>query len=136
MIGTAIWRRTQYCSGFKAASDLSYTKPQSQVLFAIRKYALQYLSQNKIYIFGVNCSIKLVQVGRIFFLFLNFFYHYFFSIQRAYGTLNQNLLKFLNTLKSLTKLLNQLDHIKWFRDCVNLWLFGRQTEGIAVPKET
>ena len=30
-------------------------------------------------------------------VFLNFFYHYFFSIQRAYGTLKENLLKFIYT---------------------------------------
>ena len=60
----------------------------------------------------------------------------FFSIQRSYGTLKQNLLKFLTTLKSLTKMLNHLDQIIWQINCGNLWLFSRQIQNVAVPKET
>ena len=48
---------------------------------------------------GVNCSIKLGYVGRIVF---DFFYYYHFSVQRACGTLKQNLVKFLTALKSLS----------------------------------
>ena len=60
----------------------------------------------------------------------------FFSIQRSYGTLKQNLVKFLTTLKSLTKMLNHLDHIIWQINCANLWLFSREIQDVAVPKET
>ena len=45
-------------------------KPQSQVIFVVPKYLLQYLGQNsntRACVFGVNCSIKLGQVGRISF---------------------------------------------------------------------
>ena len=47
-------------------------------------------------------------------------FYQFFSIQRAYGTLKENLVKFLTTLKSLTKMLSHLDHIIWQRNCANL----------------
>ena len=59
-----------------------------------------------------------------------------FSQQRAYGTLKQNLVKFLTTFKSLTKMSNHLDHIIWQINCGNLWIFGRQIQDFAVPKET
>ena len=39
-------------------------------------------------------------------------------------------------LKSLTKILNHLDHIKWHRNCAYLWLFCRQSQDLVVPKET
>ena len=42
----------------------------------------------------------------------------------------------LTTLKSLTKMLNHLDHIIWQINCANLWLFGRQIQDFAVPIET
>ena len=57
-------------------------------------------------------------------------------MQRAYGTLKQNLVKFLNSLKSLTQIINQLDPINWHRNCANLSSFSRQTQDIVVPKET
>ena len=63
----------------EAAVNFTYPKPQSQVIFAVRKY---------IYI-----------------------YYHFFSLQRAYGTLKQNLVKFLTTLKLLSAMLNHLYHI-------------------------
>ena len=65
-----------------------------------------------------------------------YIYYHFFSLQRAYGTLKQNLVKFLTTLKSLTKMLNHLDHIIWQINCANLWLFSREIQDVAVPKET
>ena len=71
-------------------------------------------------VFGVNCFIKLGQPGRIFFIT---FFISFFSILRGYGKLKQNLVKFLTILKSLTKKLNHLDHIKWHRNCANLLTF-------------
>ena len=91
----------------QAASDYTYPKSQSQVIFAVIKY---------IYIY-------------IYIIIL-------FSIQRAYGTMKQNLLKFLTTLKSLTKMLNHMDHIIWQINCANLWLFSKQVQDVAVPKET
>ena len=41
----------------------------------------------------------------------------------------------LNTLKSLTKKLNHLDHVKWHRRCKSL-TFNRQIQEVPVPKET
>ena len=41
----------------------------------------------------------------------------------------------LNTLKSLTKKLNHLDHVKWHRRCKSL-TFNRQIQEVLVPKET
>ena len=32
--------------------------------------------------------------------------------------------------------INQLDHINWHRNCANLCRFSRQTQDVAVPKET
>ena len=79
----------------QAAVDLTYPKPQSQVIFAVRKYMYVYIY---IYIYIII----------------------FFSLQKAYGTLKQNLIKFLTTLKSLMKMLNHLDHIIWQINCANL----------------
>ena len=45
-------------------------------------------------------------------------------------------MKFLTTLKLLTKQLKHLDHIKWHRNCANLLLFSRQIEDVVIPKET
>ena len=59
-----------------------------------------------------------------------------FCQQRAYGTLKQNLVKFLTTFKSLKKMLNHLDHIIWQINCANIRFFGRQIQDFAVPKET
>ena len=32
--------------------------------------------------------------------------------------------------------MNQLNHINWHRNCANLCRFSRQTQDVAVPKET
>ena len=56
-------------------------------------------------------------------------------MQRAYGTLKQNLVKFLNSLKSVTQIINQLDRINWHRNYANLSSFSRQTQDVVVPKE-
>ena len=90
----------------QAASNFTYPTSQSQVQLAVRMCIYIY-----IYILS------------------------FFSIQRSYGTLKQNLLKFLTTLKSLTKMLNHLDHIIWQINCANLYSFGRAIQDVAVPKE-
>ena len=45
-------------------------------------------------VFGVLHAQK-ITVGKIF--FLHSFFHYYFSIQIAYGTLKQNLVKFIYT---------------------------------------
>ena len=88
----------------------------------------------RVCVFGVNCSIKLGQEGRIFLLIFD---HYFFSMPRACGTLKQNLVKFLTTLKPLTKrsytisiTLNGTE-IAQISHC-----FSRQMQDVVVAKET
>ena len=51
----------------------------------------------KCYMFGVTYSKKLGFVGRFFFFFTIFYSYFLFSIQRAYCTLKQNLVKFKYT---------------------------------------
>ena len=60
-----------------------------------KHFFLSFLLRPNIYIcvFGVTCSKKLGLVDRIFFFFFFFFWLFFFSIQMAYGTLKQNLVK-------------------------------------------
>ena len=75
----------------------------------------------KKYVFGVTCSRILGQVGRIF---LNvFLYRYFFSIQRTYGILKQNVVKFKyiyqewhKRCRSLTFQLKNTSLLKCFLD--------------------
>ena len=42
----------------------------------------------------------------------------------------------LTTLKSLTKKLNHLDHIKRHKNCTDLRLFSRKIQDVVLPKET
>ena len=46
---------------------------------------------------GVTCSKKLRQVGRIVIIIIILSFFFFFLIQRTYGTLKQNLVKFKYT---------------------------------------
>ena len=80
---------------------------------------------------GVKYSIKLGYVDRIVFYF---FYYYYFSVQRVYGTPKQNVVKFLTTLKSVTMMLNHLDHITWLKNCANLFLVDKY-ETFLYPKK-
>ena len=48
-----------------------------------------------IYLYVWGYMLKKMQVGSCFFYY--FFFYHFFSMQRAYGTLKQNLIKFKYT---------------------------------------
>ena len=134
MIRTAVCWKTQCCSGLKLLLTLrmqnhnhmscsttgSFTVTKSKQFIYVCMYTyIMYV--------GVSYSIKLRQVGRIVFYF---FYYYYFPVQRVYGTLKQNVVKFSTTLKSLTMMLNHLDHITWLKNCANLSvLFSKRRSG-------
>ena len=56
---------------------------------------------------------QVVKISFVFLLFLSLLFFYKKSIWNAEEKLQSD----LNTIKSLTKKLNHLDHIKWHRRC-------------------
>ena len=50
----------------QAASDLTYPKSQSQVIFAVRKYLLQYLGQNNTFIYNIHRYIYIYDMTYVY----------------------------------------------------------------------
>ena len=62
----------------QAASDLTYPKSQSQVIFAVRKYLLQYLGQNSMFIYNIYRYIYMIWYIYIYIYIWYYIYIYIY----------------------------------------------------------